>query len=212
MVDLVQFGQHLQRIVPQFIKQVTLWKDELAVHTKSEFLVPLAEFLKKDEQMKFQQLVELTATDYPADPDRFHLNYMLLSHQFRIRLQIRLAVPDLTPVPSLTGIYPSANWPEREVYDMYGITFTSHPDLRRILTDYGFEGHPLRKDFPLSGFTQVRWDGEKKRVVEEPVKLTQEFRRFDLKSPWETLSTQIATIPLSEKELAENIDLPKNKE
>ena len=202
MADLVQFGQHLQRLVPQFIKQVVLWKDELAVHTNSEFLVPLAEFLKNNDQMRFHQLVELTATDYPTDPNRFHLNYMLLSHHYRMRLQLRLAVPDLTPVPSITGLYPSANWPEREVYDMYGISFTSHPDLRRILTDYGFEGHPLRKDFPLSGFTQVRWDGEKKRVVEEPVNLAQEFRVFDLMSPWETLSNQIITKPLSNEEAA----------
>src|SRR3954471_23752422 len=110
MAELVQFGQQLQRLVPQFIKQVVLWKDELALYTNNEFLIPLVEFLKNNDHMKFQQLVELTATDYPMDPNRFHLNYMLLSHQYRMRLQLRLSVPDLTPVPSLTGIYPSANW------------------------------------------------------------------------------------------------------
>lgn len=184
--QLIKFGQQLQQQAKDWIAKVTLWKDELSVHTRAEHIVPLLDFLK--HKHSFDQLSELTATDWPQTPhERFELTYMLLNLHCRQRLIVRLRVPDLTPVPSVVGVHASANWPEREVYDMYGVAFTGHPDLRRILTDYGFEGHPLRKDFPLSGFVQVRYDSEKRRVVEEPVRLTQEYRTWDLGSPWERL-------------------------
>lgn len=194
-------GQHLNKLVPRFIQRTTLWKDELTLHTSPEHLRPLCLFLRDHYGTRFQQLVELTATDRPSDPNRFHLTYCLLSHFYRLRLQLQLVVPDLHPVPTVSDIFPSADWPEREVWDMYGISFQGHPDLRRILTDYGFEGHPLRKDFPLTGFVQVRWDGEKKRVVQEPVKLTQEYRKFELGSPWETLSKTPLFANQSEQQL-----------
>ena len=194
-MDLLAFGQHLTKLIPRFVRKTTLWKDELTLHTTPEHIRPLCTFLRDHYGTRFQQLVELTAVDRLSDPQRFHLTYCLLSHTYRTRLQLQLKLSDLETVPSVTDLYPSANWAEREVWDMYGIAFDGHPDLRRILTDYGFEGHPLRKDFPLTGFVQVRWDGEKKRVVQEPVKLTQEYRKFDLGSPWETLPRHAISEP-----------------
>ena len=142
-------------------------------------------FLKTNSKTKFRQLIDITAVDFPENEIRFKLVYLLLSHEFNQRIIIEIDVKEKEIVGSITSIFPAANWMEREVFDMYGIDFKDHPDLRRILTDYGFEGHPLRKDFPLTGHTEVRYNEDKKKVVTEPVKLEQNFRNFDYESPWE---------------------------
>ena len=142
-------------------------------------------YLKTNDKCKFKQLIDITAVDYPAREKRFKIVYLLLSHENNLRILININIDEKTPVPSITKIFPSANWMEREVFDMYGITFNDHPDLRRILTDYGFEGFPLRKDFPLTGHTEVRYSEDKKKVISEPVRLDQEYRDFDFESPWE---------------------------
>tara|TARA_Y100000590_G_scaffold278461_1_gene312590 strand:- start:1738 stop:2340 length:603 start_codon:yes stop_codon:yes gene_type:complete len=145
-------------------------------------------FLKTNEKCKFKQLIDITAVDYPEREKRFKIIYLLLSHENNLRIVINLNISEKINIPSITKIFPSANWMEREVFDMYGISFKDHPDLRRILTDYGFEGYPLRKDFPLTGHTEVRYSEDKKKVVYEPVKLEQEYRKFDFESPWEGTS------------------------
>ena len=142
-------------------------------------------FLKTNDKCRFKQLIDITAADYPDREKRFKLIYLLLSHENNLRIIVNTNIEDKEIVPSLTKIFPSANWMEREVFDMYGISFKDHPDLRRILTDYGFEGFPLRKDFPLTGHTEVRYSEDKKKVISEPVKLDQEYRDFDFESPWE---------------------------
>ena len=142
-------------------------------------------YLKTNNKCRFKQLIDITAVDYPEKEKRFKLVYLLLSHENNLRVSINLNIDETTHVPSITKIYPSANWMEREVFDMYGVSFKDHPDLRRILTDYGFEGHPLRKDFPLTGHTEVRYSEKHKKVISEPVKLDQEYRNFDFESPWE---------------------------
>jgi NADH-quinone oxidoreductase subunit C len=148
-------------------------------------LVPTILFLKTNSKFKFQQLIDITAVDYPQQEKRFKIIYLLLSHENNLRIAICALINEKLAVPSITKIFPSANWMEREVFDMYGISFNDHPDLRRILTDYGFEGYPLRKDFPLTGHSQVRYSELKKKVVSEPVKLDQDYRNFDFESPWE---------------------------
>jgi NADH-quinone oxidoreductase subunit C len=142
-------------------------------------------FLKTNDKCRFKQLIDITAVDYPTNEKRFKLIYLLLSHENNLRIAVNIKVEDKIVIPSITKIFPSANWMEREVLDMYGISFKDHPDLRRILTDYGFEGYPLRKDFPLTGLTEVRYNEEKKKVISEPVKLEQNYRKFDFESPWE---------------------------
>ena len=142
-------------------------------------------FLKTNDKCRFKQLIDITAADFPNRENRFKIIYLLLSHENNLRVIININIEDKKIIPSLTKIFPSANWMEREVFDMYGISFKDHPDLRRILTDYGFEGHPLRKDFPLTGHTEVRYSEDKKKVVYEPVNLDQEYRNFDFESPWE---------------------------
>ena len=142
-------------------------------------------YLKTNNKCRFKQLIDITAVDYPEKEKRFKLVYLLLSHENNLRILININIDEKTSVPSITKIFPSANWMEREVFDMYGISFKDHPDLRRILTDYGFKGYPLRKDFPLTGHTEVRYSEEHKKVIYEPVKLDQEYRHFDFESPWE---------------------------
>jgi len=142
-------------------------------------------FLKTNDNCSFKQLIDITAVDFPNRENRFKIVYLLLSHENNLRIIVNTNIEDKKILPSLTKIFPSANWMEREVFDMYGISFKDHPDLRRILTDYGFEGYPLRKDFPLTGHTEVRYSEDKKKVVSEPVKLDQEYRNFDFESPWE---------------------------
>ena len=142
-------------------------------------------FLKTNHKCKFKQLIDITAVDYPGKEKRFKIVYLLLSHENNLRIILNVNIEENIKIPSITKIFPSANWMEREIFDMYGIEFEDHPDLRRILTDYGFQGHPLRKDFPLTGHTEVRYNEDKKKVISEPVKLDQEYRNFDFQSPWE---------------------------
>ena len=147
--------------------------------------------LKEDSSLQFDQLIDLTAIDYPSQNKRFHIIYLLMSMSLNQRILIKSSVGDNVNIDTITSIHKAANWYERECYDLFGIQFSNHPDLRRIMTDYNFEGHPLRKDFPLTGFTEVRYDNLKKKVVYEPVKLTQEYRNFDFMSPWEGINNQL---------------------
>jgi NADH-quinone oxidoreductase subunit C len=159
---------------------------ELTVTAVASLIEPLVEFLKTDASCRFTTLVDITAVDLPDRVERFDVVYHFLSMYRNHRIRVKVAVRDGEMVPSIIGLHPSANWFEREVFDMFGILFSGHPDLRRILTDYGFRGYPLRKDFPTTGYTEVRYDEAAKRVVYEPVKLTQEYRQFDFLSPWES--------------------------
>ncbi len=159
--------------------------DQLEIQINKESLLDVVIFLKKNNFTKFRQLIDITAVDYIISENRFKMIYLFLSHEFNLRLNINFNIDENEVVNSLTKIFPSANWMEREVFDMYGIKFNDHPDLRRILTDYGFSGHPLRKDFPITGHTEVRYSEEKKKVIYEPVKLEQNYRNFDYASPWE---------------------------
>ena len=158
---------------------------QLFIDVDIENLISVILFLKTNEKCKFRQLIDITAVDYPQREKRFKIVYLLLSHENNLRIIINTNIDEKETVSSITKIFSSANWMEREVFDMYGIFFKDHPDLRKILTDYGFEGHPLRKDFPLTGHTEVRYSEEKKKVISEPVKLDQEYRDFDFESPWE---------------------------
>lgn len=158
---------------------------ELTLTVVRDDIETVLRFLRDNTSTKFVSFVDLCGADYPARPDRFDVVYHLLSPRHNTRIRVKLTTSEDEPVPSVVGIFPAADWCEREAYDLYGILFSGHPDLRRILTDYGFEGHPLRKDFPLTGFVEVRYDDERKRVVYEPVELPQEFRNFDFLSPWE---------------------------
>ncbi|MBS0222590.1 MAG: NADH-quinone oxidoreductase subunit C [Proteobacteria bacterium] len=158
---------------------------ELMLDTTPDKLIALLTFLKNDPRCLFAQLVDVCGVDWPEREKRFDVVYNLLSLRNNQRVRVKVEIDEATPVPSAAAVYSSATWFEREAYDLYGVWFADHPDLRRILTDYGFEGHPLRKDFPLTGFVEMRWDDVQKRVIYEPVKLTQEFRRFDFLSPWE---------------------------
>jgi NADH-quinone oxidoreductase subunit C len=158
---------------------------ELTLHVQPSGLIELATFLRDDPQCQFVNFIDICGVDWPGRAERFDVVYHLLSPRQNLRIRLKLATGEDVPVPSLCGVYPGADWFEREAYDLYGILFTGHPDLRRILTDYGFEGHPLRKDFPLTGFVEVRYDDEVKRVVYDPVELRQEYRDFDFLSPWE---------------------------
>ena len=159
--------------------------DELNVDVAPSQLVAFVEFLKTDQNCKFSSLVDITAVDYPGRAKRFDVIYHFLSMYQNQRIRLRVSIREEDMVPSIIDVHPSANWFEREVFDMFGILFSGHPDLRRILTDYGFRGFPLRKDFPTTGYTEVRYDEAQKRVVYEPVKLVQEYRQFDFMSPWE---------------------------
>jgi len=158
---------------------------ELTLSVAASDIVEVLNFLKTDVQCQFVSFIDICGVDYPSREKRFDVVYHLLSPRQNLRIRVKLQADEETMVPSVTGIYPGADWFEREAYDLYGILFSGHPDLRRILTDYGFEGHPLRKDFPLTGFVEVRYDDEAKRVLYEPVELKQEFRNFDFLSPWE---------------------------
>ena len=167
------------------VKTTTINHGQLFIETSVKTLYSIILYLKTNYKCRFKQLIDITAVDYPEKEKRFKLVYLLLSHENNLRILVNMNIDEKTQVPSITKIFPSANWMEREVFDMYGISFKDHPDLRRILTDYGFEGHPLRKDFPLTGHTEVRYSEEHKKVISEPVKLDQEYRNFDFESPWE---------------------------
>jgi len=164
---------------------VNEFKEQIVININKNDLFKLIIFLKNHPILKFRQLVDILGVDYPTKNKRFEVIYLLLSHEINLRIVLKIQVEDGESVPSITDIFLSANWLEREVFDMYGIVFENHPDLRRILTDYEFEGFPLRKDFPLTGHTEVRYDDETKKVIYEPVKLSQAYRNFDFESPWE---------------------------
>ena len=168
------------KIQNSFIKN-----SELTIEINENDLIEVIQFLKSNEKCKFRQLIDIAGVDYPDSEKRFQLVYLLLSHQNNIRIKVSIQFQLNQIINSITKIFPSANWMEREVFDMYGIKFKNHPDLRRILTDYGFKGHPLRKDFPLTGFNEVRYSEKEKKVIYEPVKLEQNYRNFDFESPWE---------------------------
>ena len=167
------------------VKKSQINFDQLFIDVEVEDIISTILFLKTNEKCKFKQLIDITAVDYLQKEKRFKIVYLLLSHENNLRIIININIDEKTTVPSIIKIFPSANWMEREVFDMYGISFKDHPDLRRILTDYGFTGYPLRKDFPLTGHIEVRYSEEKKKVISEPVKLDQEYRDFDFESPWE---------------------------
>ena len=167
------------------VKKSEINFDQLFIDVDVEDVISTILFLKTNEKCKFKQLIDITAVDYPQREKRFKIVYLLLSHEKNLRIVINTHIYEKALVPSITKIFPSANWMEREVFDMYGVSFKDHPDLRKILTDYGFEGYPLRKDFPLTGHTEVRYSEAKKKVISEPVKLDQEYRDFDFESPWE---------------------------
>jgi len=167
------------------VQQSVIINEELTVETNLNDLIEVVQFLKSNNNCKFRQLIDIAGVDYPEKDKRFQLVYLFLSHENNIRVKILIKFQPNESINSLTKIFPSANWMEREVFDMYGIKFKNHPDLRRILTDYGFKGHPLRKDFPLTGFNEVRYSEKEKKVVYEPVKLEQNYRNFDFESPWE---------------------------
>ena len=162
--------------------------DELVFRVRREAVVKVLTFLRDDANCRFRVLVDVCGVDYPERDERFDVVYNLLSMTHNRRVRVKVATDEVVPVPSVTGVYSAAGWFEREAWDLFGIRFSGHPDLRRIMTDYGFEGHPLRKDFPLTGYVEVRYDDELKRVVQEPVNLDQEFRSFDFQSPWEGLA------------------------
>ncbi|MCG5477752.1 MAG: NADH-quinone oxidoreductase subunit C [Ensifer alkalisoli] len=182
---LNELASYLRETRGALIADSVIEYGELTLTAEAENLIALLTFLRDDVQCGFVSFIDICGVDCPQRPERFDVVYHLLSPRQNLRVRVKVATAEDEPVPSATAVYPGADWFEREAYDMYGILFTGHPDLRRILTDYGFEGYPLRKDFPLTGFVQVRYDDEVKRVVYEPVELRQEFRNFDFLSPWE---------------------------
>ncbi|WP_353472597.1 NADH-quinone oxidoreductase subunit C [Salipiger sp. H15] len=182
---LSELGAHIEAKRPDCVIAWDVTHGELNVDVAPANIAGMVEFLRADPTCRFSTLVDITAVDYPNRPKRFDVVYHFLSMYQNHRIRLRVSVREDEIVPSVTSLHPSANWLEREVFDMFGILFSGHPDLRRILTDYGFRGHPLRKDFPTTGYVEVRYDEELKRVVYEPVKLVQEYRQFDFMSPWE---------------------------
>eukprot|EP00127_Corallochytrium_limacisporum_P003167 Clim_evm16s147 gene=Clim_evmTU16s147 len=185
---LNDFAKFIAECVPKFVQEVRVTQqNELEILTYPEAVHPLLQFLRDHTNCQFKQLMDVSGVDVPERVYRFEIVYNLLSLRYNSRIRVRTYTDELTPVESVCDLFPSANWPEREVWDMYGVFFANHPDLRRILTDYGFEGHPLRKDFPLTGYVEVRYDEEQKRVVSEPLELTQDFRKFEYTSPWEQI-------------------------
>ncbi|MBX8824848.1 NADH-quinone oxidoreductase subunit C [Ochrobactrum sp. SFR4] len=182
---LNELSAYLSERLEGKIDETSLCYGELSITVPGSQIISVLTFLRDDVQCQFVNFTDLSGVDYPGRVNRFDVVYQLMSPRHNLRIRIRVITDEDTPVPSITGVYPGALWYEREAYDMYGILFSGHPDLRRLLTDYGFEGHPLRKDFPLTGFVEVRYDDQVKRVVYEPVELRQEFRNFDFLSPWE---------------------------
>jgi NADH-quinone oxidoreductase subunit C len=182
---LEELASHLEATLGGAIVRRDIARGELTILVARERIAEVLATLRQDSQCQFEVLIDICGVDYPEREQRFEVVYHLLSPRRNQRIRVKCTTDEDAPVPSVVDVYPAANWFEREAYDMYGILFSGHPDLRRILTDYGFQGHPLRKDFPLTGYVEVRYDDAQKRVVYEPVKLTQEFRSFDFMSPWE---------------------------
>ncbi|MTH76266.1 NADH-quinone oxidoreductase subunit C [Paracoccus aestuariivivens] len=184
-VALTELAEHISMRRANDVVSTEVAFGELTVNATPSGLVGLIEFLRNDANCRFSTLIDITAVDNPQRPARFDIVYHLLSMYQNQRIRVKAQIREDEIVPSLTGVFPGANWYEREIFDMFGILFSGHPDLRRILTDYGFRGHPLRKDFPTTGYVEVRWNDDEKRVVYEPVSLVQEYRQFDFLSPWE---------------------------
>jgi NADH-quinone oxidoreductase subunit C len=182
---LETLGKTIAAALPNAVTGSAIANHELNVTAKASDIVAVMRFLRDDPRCQFVCLIDVTAVDYPSRDQRFDVVYHLLSPKLNLRIRVKVPTDENTAVPSIIEVFPGTDWFERETYDLYGVVFTGHPDMRRLLTDYGFEGHPLRKDFPLTGFVEVRYDDELKRVVYEPVRLTQEFRNFDFLSPWE---------------------------
>ena len=185
MNNLIDLEKKINSELTTKIKKSEIKHNQLYLSIDSKDLINVALFIKSNENTKFRQLIDVTVVDHPENIQRFKVVYLFLSHEFNQRIILNYLIGENEVIPSLTAIYPAANWMEREVFDMYGVKFKDHPDLRRILTDYGFEGHPLRKDFPLTGHTEVRYSEDQKKVIIEPVKLEQNYRNFDYESPWE---------------------------
>ena len=185
MTNLIDLEKKINSELTTKINKTEIKHNQIYLEIDKDDLTEVVTFLKTNKDTKFKQLIDITAVDYPEVSQRFKLIYLFLSHEFNKRLILSYSISENEIITSLTTIFPSANWMEREVFDMYGINFKNHPDLRRILTDYGFEGHPLRKDFPLTGHSEVRYSEDQKKVISEPVKLEQNYRNFDYKSPWE---------------------------
>jgi NADH-quinone oxidoreductase subunit C len=200
---LDRLGQTIKSALGASITGYTVARGELTVNAKAADLIRVATFLRDDPACQFINITDVTAVDWPSREQRFDVVYHFLSPRLNQRVRLKIATDETTPVPSLIEVFRGAGWYERETYDLYGVLFTGHPDMRRILTDYGFEGHPLRKDFPLTGFVEVRWDDEQKRVVYEKVTLAQEFRSFDFLSPWEGTNY---ILPGDEKAKADGAD------
>ena len=188
---LQDLGDYVATALPDAVREIQQKNGELIVVSRRSTITRVLKFLREDSQTQFKVLVDLCGVDYPARDERFEVVYNLLSVKHNQRIRVKISTDEATPVPTAIGVFSSAGWLERETWDLYGIYFSDHPDLRRILTDYGFEGHPLRKDFPLTGHVEVRYDEQQKRVVYEPVKLTQDFRTFDFLSPWEGMARDL---------------------
>ncbi|MDC0539536.1 NADH-quinone oxidoreductase subunit C [Candidatus Pelagibacter sp.] len=185
MQNLIDLEKKINSELTTKIKKTEIRHEQLYITIDNEDLIDVTLHIKNNENTKFRQLIDITVVDYPENTQRFKIVYLFLSHEFNQRIILSYLISENEVIPSLTPIYPAANWMEREVFDMYGVKFKDHPDLRRILTDYDFEGHPLRKDFPLTGHTEVRYSEDQKKVIKEPVKLEQNYRNFDYESPWE---------------------------
>ncbi|KAI1001906.1 NADH-ubiquinone oxidoreductase 30kDa subunit [Podosphaera aphanis] len=194
--DMHRYGSWLMGCLPKYIQQFSVWKDELAIYISPSGVIPVFSFLKYNTAAEYTQVSDITAVDFPSRRQRFEIVYNLLSVRYNSRIRVKTYADESSPVPSITSLYDGANWYEREVHDLFGVFFTGHPDLRRIMTDYGFDGHPLRKDFPLTGYTEIRYDEEKKRIVVEPLELTQAFRNFEGgSSAWEQVGPGIDKKP-----------------
>jgi len=185
MQNLIDLEKKINSELTTKIKKTEIRHEQLYINIDNEDLIDVTLFIKSNDNTKFRQLIDITVVDYPENSQRFKVVYLFLSHEFNQRVILSYLIGEKEVIPSLTPIYPAANWMEREVFDMYGVKFKDHPDMRRILTDYGFEGHPLRKDFPITGHTEVRYSEVQKKVISEPVKLEQNYRNFDYESPWE---------------------------
>jgi NADH-quinone oxidoreductase subunit C len=182
---LVELGETIAAALPGAVTGHAIAFDQLTLEVDAGRIVDVVRFLRDDPRCRFVNLTDVTAVDYPGRAKRFDVIYHLLSPTLNARIRLRAEASETTQVPSIIEVFPGVDWFERETYDLYGVIFTGHPDMRRLLTDYGFDGHPLRKDFPLTGFVEVRYDDQEKRVLYEPVRLNQEFRNFDFLSPWE---------------------------
>ena len=185
MINLIDLEKKINSELTTKIKKTEIKHNQLFIEIEKDDLIDVTLFLKTNKNTKFRQLIDITVVDYPERKQRFKIVYLFLSHEFNQRIILNYFINENELIASLTSIFPAANWMEREVFDMYGVNFKDHPDLRRILTDYGFKGHPLRKDFPLTGHSEVRYNEAEKKVISEPVKLEQNYRNFDFSSPWE---------------------------